>query len=162
MQYWPLDIPPFAAFSIHTCGGALTITYIKNLCLIKSIYNIYFKCSNYFLSGPPSILSPSVYYVGGNGCLNVTISWDSATNNSVCGPVFYEVTPPAPNSVVTIISHSGEAFYTLDVFRFNARYNITVVGRNDAGVGEHRVISVSTQLLTGGILPQGKLYYSTI
>jgi len=69
--------------------------------------------------------------------------------------VLYEVTVLSPNSVVL---YTRETFYLFDTFRFNTESNVSVAGRNDAGVGGIG----SSSMYIGGVIgigvPQGKLY----
>ena len=69
--------------------------------------------------------------------------------------MLYEVTVSPPNSVVLF---TDETSYLFDIVRYNTRYNITVAGRNDAGVGEYGVASLSFSGVIGIGVPQGKLH----
>ncbi|XP_065915845.1 adhesion G protein-coupled receptor L4-like isoform X2 [Dysidea avara] len=103
------------------------------------------------VAGPPSTPSVNVYISNPNGCLNITFTWNSVNSDPVCGSVLYEVTVSTPNSVVLF---TDETSYFFDIFRYNTRYNITVVGRNDAGVGEYGVASLSFSGVIGIGVPQ--------
>ena len=76
MLYWPLDIPPSRA-SIHTHGGALTITYIC-VCvlylLLGPLLFVYAQCIHYYLC--PDLLCISFFLCYEKGVdLRVVQQW---------------------------------------------------------------------------------------
>ena len=92
--------------------------------------------------------------------MSIAASWDPVTSDPVCGPVSYDVTILPSNGVVMRkITNTTYSFIELTPYTI---YNITVTGRNDAGVGESAKVIVNAPTIAN-VVSHGKLHvYCTV
>ena len=70
-----------------------------------------------------------------------TISWDPVISDPVCGSVSYDVMISSDG--VKMITNTTDTFYWVTGVSPGSSYNITVSGRNNAGVGPSNMIAVA-------------------
>ena len=83
------------------------------------------------IAGPPAV---SGINTTASGCLSTLVSWGLVTSDPVCGSVSYDVTFSSDSGVLMI--QTTDTSYNFTWLTPDKNYTVTVVGRNDAGVGE--------------------------
>ena len=107
---------------------------------------VYFIMLVFFIYvGPPFAAN---YLYEEERCLtDFTISWDPVASDPVCGPVSYNVTVSSSNGVMITVTTNGISYNFTELTPDN-NYTVTVVGRNDVGVGGFSVRIINTATMT--------------
>ena len=110
---------------------------------------------NICIAGPPSPIG-TITVVDEVCSVDFTISWDPVTSNPVCGSLLHDVMISPSDGVMMM--RITDTSYNFTGLIPATSYTVTVVGRNDAGVGQSMITNVTTHNRNSVLLGKFECY----